>query len=329
MRCGRRMDRKVAQHRLALPRAGLVVALAEDRLRAGFVEQVDEHRVARPGGGGHQPLPRASAEPRDGQPGQRLGKGGDVGLRIAGAYPQRVQFEYLARQILVEAKIGLLLAALGALRDRAAGAEALCLIEVKQHRRMAHRGDQQVGEGAHDVRADRLEFIVAGEADHRDLVGRHREMIGPEIGQALGKGGRRRDRIGEPGARRVDIMPPDFGTRQAAEFRVHALFLLVHRPVGGFAHRLPVLAIVDIGSGDRLAIRQRGDRGGGGVERAELARQPVLRIADRGIIPAAPEAETIGGKIMRRHDVRLRTRNARCRLFVAKLSRHQSILSYN
>src|SRR3546814_9955445 len=68
----------------------------------GLVEPVDEDGLARPRIGGHQPLSRAAPEPGDGQPGQRFGEIGDVGLRISRAHAERVQFHDLARQIFVE-----------------------------------------------------------------------------------------------------------------------------------------------------------------------------------------------------------------------------------
>ena len=45
--------------------------------------------------------------------------------------------------------------------------------------------EQHVLEAAEHVRADRFEFEQAGKADHRQLVDRDREMVGPEMHQPL------------------------------------------------------------------------------------------------------------------------------------------------
>ena len=98
------MNGQVAQDRLGLRCPGGVITPAQHRLRAGFVQRRDEHRGARFGIGGHQPLARAATQSGDGQPGERLGKGGHIGLRIARPHPQRVQLQDLARQIFVETR---------------------------------------------------------------------------------------------------------------------------------------------------------------------------------------------------------------------------------
>ena len=44
---------------------------------------------------------------------------------------------------------------------------------------------QQIGEAAGDARPNRLALHGAREAQHRDLVDGHREVVGPELREAL------------------------------------------------------------------------------------------------------------------------------------------------
>ena len=87
--------------------------------------------------------------------GQDLGEIGDVVLRVGRAHAERVQFQDLARQILVEAAVAI------DAGDRV-GTDRLGVVEVQQHRRMAFGGEQHVGEAAEYMRADRLALIGAG-----------------------------------------------------------------------------------------------------------------------------------------------------------------------
>ena len=83
-----------------------------------------------------------------------LGEIGDVGLRIAGAHPERMQFENFARQIFVEA-----FAAPDA--GNRVWADRARIVEIEQHRRMRLDGEQHVGELPQHMRADRLALIGA------------------------------------------------------------------------------------------------------------------------------------------------------------------------
>ncbi len=308
MVCGRGVYRQIAQHGLGLCGAGLVVPATKDGLPARLVQPVDEHGVAGACIGGHQPLSRAAAEPGDGQPGQRLGKGDHIGLRIAGADTERVQFHDLARQILVETRTLLAAPPADARGDRAFGAEALRLIEIEKHGRMTHRRDQQVRKIAHDVRADRLELVISGKADHRQLVGRNGEMIGPEMRQPFGEGGAGVDRRSEAGIGRRDIMIADRRSRQPLPIdrRVHRPVIRGHAGLGRAPCRGAVLAIIDVSLRDFRAAGERGDRGRGGVELVELAKQRVARMAGGGrIVETAAQAEAVRRQILDRHECRL------------------------
>ena len=315
------MSREVEQHRLRLVRAALRIAFAHDRLRAGFVQRCDKDGVAVGRARRHQPLPRAAAKPGDGQPGQYLGKGRDVGLRIAGTHPQRVQFHDLARQIFVEPRRLPPPARADAVGHRTVGPETLRLIEIEQHGGMPHRRDQEIRKFAHDVGADRLELVIAGKTDHRQLVGRHGEMVGPEVDEPFGEGRWRRDRIGKPRGGRIDIMGADCGARQALQFGGHrrACAVLLGDIIRRIAaHRSPVVLIFDIGGGDGGAAGQGGDRCGGRVIAGQLMQQPRLRVVGREIVEAAAEAEAVGGKIKAGHRASFGFRPRSCPSFVAK-----------
>src|SRR3546814_3514662 len=99
------------------------------------------------------------------------------------------------------------------------------------------------------------------------------------------------------------IMAAEIGTRHAAHRLDVPTIIVVHfRVLRLTTHRPPLVAILGIGGGDRLAPRQPGNRGGSGVIIVELADQPVLRILDRRVVEAAAEPEAMGGKILDCHD---------------------------
>src|ERR1700691_3938042 len=114
---------------------------------------------------------------------QDLGKAGDIGLRVAAINAERVQFQNLAREILIQAKCS---AARGGPTpcDRIRS-HRLLVVQVQQHRRMRLDREQQVVKSSHDMRSDRLALETARDAKHRGLVDRDREMIAPEIHQPL------------------------------------------------------------------------------------------------------------------------------------------------
>src|SRR3546814_2286148 len=96
--------------------------------------------------------------------------------------------------------------------------------------------------------------------------------------EVFGEGGLRRDRGGQARARGLAIMAAETGARHAAHrLDVRAVIVAHFRVLRLAAHRPPLVAILGIGGGDRLAPRQPGNRGGSGVIIVELADQPVLR----------------------------------------------------
>ena len=106
---------------------------------------------------------------------------------VAAGDPERVQFENLARKVLIDPQAMLARAPLGALREQRIRADRGLIVEVQQHRRMARRGEQQVREAAEHPRPDRLALETAGNSKHSYFINRNGEVIGPKIGEVLEK----------------------------------------------------------------------------------------------------------------------------------------------
>ncbi|MGB6445963.1 MAG: hypothetical protein WBF47_12405 [Xanthobacteraceae bacterium] len=164
-----RMACQIGEHGTALLDADIGIAFAEHHLIARLMQTFDKGELTAVLG-----LGRVDPRPS----GQHIGKARHIGLRIAAANSQCVEFERLARQIFVEA----LVAVDAGNRIRA---HRLNIVEIEQHRRMAFDRKQQVGEAAKHMRADRLTFEGAGHAD--DLVGGDAKVVRPEPHQPLDK----------------------------------------------------------------------------------------------------------------------------------------------
>jgi hypothetical protein len=163
----RRMMGQVGEHCAALIGSALGVKLAEHCLLARLVQALVEQKLAAMRGVGC--VGRRPA-------GQHLGEIRHVGLRIAAADTERVEFENFTGEILVQPFVAV------DARNRV-GAHRADIVEVIKHRRMAFDGDQHVGEAPKHVGADRLALVGA---DHGDIfVGRDAEMIRPEPNQAF------------------------------------------------------------------------------------------------------------------------------------------------
>ena len=91
---GRRMAREIGQHRAALIDAAIGIALAEHDLIARLVQAFVEDEFA-------AVLRIVRIDP--GPAGEHFGEVRDVGLGVAAADAERVQFERLAREIFVQA----------------------------------------------------------------------------------------------------------------------------------------------------------------------------------------------------------------------------------
>jgi hypothetical protein len=116
-----------------------------------------------------------------------------------------VQLEHLACEVFVQARdagqVGRLREggpAGAPLHDHRLGPRAELVVQVAQHRAMAHGVTQQALEGARDMRPDRLALEGASQPARRALGDRHREVVGPEHHEPLGKracGGRSRGQV--------------------------------------------------------------------------------------------------------------------------------------
>jgi len=109
-----------------------------------------------------------------------------IGLGIAAAYAQRMQFENFTRQVLVQATSR----AIRRFRAGPARGDAVRpgrhgLVEIQQHGRMAHRGEQHILEPPQYMGPDGIGLEAGSKAQHRYFVDRDRKMIGPEVGQTL------------------------------------------------------------------------------------------------------------------------------------------------
>ena len=102
-----------------------------------------------------------------------------VGLGIAALYAERMQLQQLARQVLVQPAFAA--AAHARLRP-----DGLRVVQVEQHRRVEHRSAQQIDEAAEGMRTDRLVLVRPDQGRHRATGRSHAEMVGPELGPALG-----------------------------------------------------------------------------------------------------------------------------------------------
>ena len=180
MPCGERVDCQIAQHRLCLRFAVLRVSLAQQFAVARFV---DDRGEPEPGAGSLQIA--LAGDAAHGPAGHRPRQFGHIGLAIAAAHAQRVQFENFAGKVFVEPDR--FVPPRCAVGQRAVWTNRLRLIEIEQHRRMPQGRAQHRTECAEHVRANGLELKRPGQPGGDDLVDRHGEMIRPEVDQPLHK----------------------------------------------------------------------------------------------------------------------------------------------
>src|SRR5262249_29034625 len=158
----RRMAREIGKRGAALIDASVGIALAKHDLLARLMKALEENKFA---------AVAWHACVEEGPAGEHIRKTRYIGLRISAADAERVQFENLAGEVLVQTLVTI------DAGDRIR-AHRFRVIEVKQHGRMAFDRGQHVSEGAEDARPYRLALIGTG---HRnDLVGRNTEGIGPK-----------------------------------------------------------------------------------------------------------------------------------------------------
>src|SRR5690606_19087 len=97
---------------------------------------------------------------------QRPSKLRHIFLCIAAAYAKRMQFQDLARKVLVQA-LPIRLPPLRPATCRAIRANGPCLVQVKQHGRMAGHGEQKVLEPPQNIRPDGIGFEAPGHSDYQ------------------------------------------------------------------------------------------------------------------------------------------------------------------
>ena len=203
---GRRTAGEIGERRLPFGHAALVVALAEQCLVAGLVDHRVEAELA-----GFLRLRPAHAPA-----GQDLREFLHVGLRVAAVDAEGVQLQQLARQVLVQA----LIAGAAGARVRA---DRGGVVEIDQHGRVADHGAQHVVEAAGDVRADGLALEGADEHGQNRLAGDgDREMVAPEMGEALDQGS-----LGMNGGERAlaDLLKVESARLLPELFLLHGLVL--------------------------------------------------------------------------------------------------------
>ena len=165
---GRRVAGDDADRRQPLGHAGLRIGLAQKALRAGLMDLGHEAKAAWVG------CPLASDRPA----GQDAGERAHVLLAIPAFDAQRMQFQQLAAQVLVQA-------ALAAQPHPRVRSDRDPIVEIKAHGRVLDHRQHHILEPAVEMRPDRLTLETAGQRPYDRTDARHREMIGPETDQAL------------------------------------------------------------------------------------------------------------------------------------------------
>ncbi len=156
---------------------------------------------------------------------------------------------------------------------RAVGTDGAGVVQIHQHRRVAHHREQHRAEAAGDMRADGFLHIGGGDRMGAALARADGKMVGPEPDQALAE--RRFGRQGVVHQRNA----AGFGERWDAAIGL-----------GGF------LVAVEAQGGE--AVGAAGHAGGAGIRAAELVQQPGWRVGRRRLGAARAEAEAdqgIGG----------------------------------
>ena len=187
------------------------------------------------------------------------GEVGDIGLGVAGGRADRMQFEAFAGQILVEAPAR-------PCTDRAVRAHRPGIVEVEQHRRVPHHGQQHVAEPPRHVRPDGCADEIPTQRTGAAAAEADGEMVGPEPHQPLPK----RPRCGE----RICHHRLQLGAKQTTHCALRAgwrwsgaVLLDGRKPVG---NGCPVWA----------AIRA-----------SELIAEPGCRVTRNWLLSATAEAE--------------------------------------
>nr|ACN58763.1 conserved hypothetical protein [uncultured bacterium BLR8] len=310
---GVRRERQRVQHRERLRLAVLRVFPAEDGARAGLVHRGAEHERAGLRVADHllQPaaLPRielraargelrgaaARCDGADAPAGERTREFGDVLLRVASAHAERVQLEDLARQVLVEAERAV--ARGRALREHTVRADGARLVEIELHRRVLLDREQQVRELAEHVRADGLGLVGAGERHHHELVGRHREVVRPEVHEALDE---RRGCVERRGRARIRGLAKRIAAvlheRQTGHLLRHVVAVAAAIAVARLRRLQRVAQLRALLAERARDLRRAVELGPGERPRlvaGQLLQQPLLRVRGRRLVGPRAEAEAV------------------------------------
>src|SRR3954451_18675643 len=138
------MPGEIGQQRPALLDAASGVGFSEHLLRTGLVHTLDESEF--------RAMLGIAGRRNDSPARQYMRELYDVVLRVAAVDAERVQLEYLAREILVEPA-----AAVDA--GHRSRTDRGTVVEIEQHRRMAFDRQQHVGKAAEYVRPDRFTLV--------------------------------------------------------------------------------------------------------------------------------------------------------------------------
>jgi hypothetical protein len=169
------------------------------------------------------------AKRHHGPSGDDVGETGDVLLRVDRAHAERMQFEDLTREVLVEA------APLPQPGDRG-GPDRARVVEIDEHGRMGFDRQQHVAEAAEHVGADHFALVGAANLAHIALVRRHAEMVRPEPDQPFDKTdfGRERSVDARLGLGKIDLLrQTGTGRRPRRRWRRRAGLLFHFRRAAG------------------------------------------------------------------------------------------------
>ena len=252
----RRVRRQVLEHRVDVRDVGRTAAIA-----------APEHGL-RPRLGPVRPEGRGARVEVRPEAGQQLGELPHVVLPVVGPDPERVQFQHLARQVLVQPAPAPL--ARGRVRP-----DGPILVQIDEHHRMGDRGPEQVGEARADVRTDRLALEARRRQPALRAPAHDGEVVGPEPDQPLVEAVRRQHALGDP--------PLDVGLVERLKPRRGALPALGPLP----AALDPLVGPRPRGEARRLARAARRAGADAGQHR--------LGLAGRGLAGPEAIAEADGG----------------------------------
>ena len=152
---------------------------------------------------------RQTVRPRDRPSCQNFRERRHVGLCVAAVDAHRMQLHRLSRQVLVDTRLAVGIAARDVSGGPGVGAHRQLVVQVEQHRRVPLRCQQHVAEVAENVRPNGLPLVAARERGQHALIDGDGEMIGPELSQALDERPVGRDRLAQARPRLGEVNGTD------------------------------------------------------------------------------------------------------------------------